>query len=123
MPLEKRAASPFLHPFLHPLATGFTDNPKYQNGVRLLTLIGAATVSIQQAHAMWTFDVEDPDFQNLVSEARRIQGLTAGEKRNEVKLWLALNVNPFIAKNFPTVPDAARGIGILAAIDYVDQVK
>lgn len=102
---------------------GFVRNSRYHNGLRFLTILGVGTLSTQQAHAMWTFSADDPEFVKMISEARRIRNLPLAQRQNEITLWLALIVNPYIEKTFPALPDSARGFGLLAANAFIDQVE
>jgi len=93
----------------------FIENPKYNNGLRLLTFLGVATTSVQQAHAMWSFNAYDPDFENLINEARKIQKLTGGDKKLATLSWISIDLNQFLTNKFPALPDSARGLALAGA--------
>jgi Ca2+-binding RTX toxin-like protein len=103
---------------------GFVRNSKYYNRLKFLVYFGLVSAGVQQAHAMWSFSADDPEFEKMVSEARRIHNLPIAERKIEILQWITINVNPYIAKTFPAIPAHMRGIGLLVAANkFISEVE
>jgi hypothetical protein len=78
---------------------GWEVNKNFGNGIRIFGLLAGSTTAIATAHAMWSFDEFDPDFQAMINEARLIRGMTNEvQKKYAVPVWLAGDVKPFLQK-------------------------
>jgi hypothetical protein len=89
--------------------TGWIDNPRYKNGIGLLKMLGLAVGVVQHAqtaHAMWAFQDNDPEFGEMLNEARKIRDLPTGHLVEGLRpaehraLFIKNKLNPFLQSRF-----------------------
>jgi hypothetical protein len=90
-------------------SAGWVDNVAGKTAIKLMRMIGLAAgiaQASQTAHAMWTFSEDDPRFQEVIQEARRIGNrppgaIVDGMTSNEVRAsFIKLTLNPFLKERF-----------------------
>jgi hypothetical protein len=85
---------------------GWIDNPRGKNAIGLMRMLGLAAGiadTASAAHAVWSFRDDDPEFEDLLVDARKVragqysQGIPDYEQR---ALFVKLRLNPFLQRRF-----------------------
>jgi hypothetical protein len=114
-PIGPRRIKVAMAPYRYTVAGGWLKNRTYGNGIRILALAGLGSSAWSTAHAMWSFDENDPQLVELVKEAKRISSVTDPQNKSIYTIaWLKTHVQPFLSRF--CADETVVNIGVTAAV-------
>lgn len=104
-----------------PKTQSFIPNPRYANAIRILSILGVAAGSLQTAHAVWTFDTHDPEFEELINETRRLRR-EPGTPIEKGSSWITGPLQSYLGTRFGNEAAAAM-VRVLEAKYIIDELN